>query len=40
VSVKVPYTGADHAQLTIRIRKRDGKLRTIRRTVKLCGRPG
>jgi hypothetical protein len=36
LKVKVPYTGADHAQLTIRIRKRDGKVRTIRRTVNLC----
>jgi hypothetical protein len=36
LKVKVPYTGADYAQLTVRIRMRDGKLRTIRRTVNLC----
>jgi hypothetical protein len=36
LKVKVPYTGANHAKLTIRIRERDGKLRTIRRTVNLC----
>jgi hypothetical protein len=36
LTIKVPYTGADRAQLTIRIRQRNGKLKTIKRTVRLC----
>ena len=36
LTIKVPYTGADRTRLTIRIRQRNGKLRMIRRTVRLC----
>lgn len=36
LTVWVPYRGADHARLTIRIRQRNGKLKTVRRVVKLC----
>ena len=36
LTIDVPYTGADHAQLTIRIRQRGGKLKTIKRVVTLC----
>jgi hypothetical protein len=38
LKIEVPYTGADRAQVTVRIRERKGKLRTIRRTVSLCPR--
>ena len=34
--VTIPYTGAGRVQLIVRIRGRNGKLRTIRRTVNLC----
>jgi hypothetical protein len=36
LKVTVPYTGAHHARLSVRIRGRAGKVSTIRRTVSLC----
>jgi hypothetical protein len=36
LTVKVPYTGAEHERLSVRIRQRGGKVRTIKRTVSLC----
>jgi hypothetical protein len=37
LKVTVPYTGARHVELVVRIRGRGGKLSTIRRKVSLCG---